>query len=160
MILVDSNYLCWVAYYEMEKTNLSHKDIPTAMLYGFLRQVLHIGKRYRTNDFVFCWDSKFSYRKRKYSWYKGNRKPKDKDEEKMRQAVFKQMDVIKDKGVIVYTLPQAEADSWATGFQQVTKQWVAELEKQGKPAREAVEMYKKVVEAKGVSCPAYPVEWH
>ena len=70
------------------------------------------------------------------------------------------MDVIKDKGVAIYTLPQKESDRWATGFQQVTKQWVAELEKQGKPAREAVEMYKKIVEAKGVSCPAYPVEWH
>ncbi len=70
------------------------------------------------------------------------------------------MDDIKGKGVQVYTLPQSEADRWAAGFQKVTKQWVEELEKQGKPAREAVEMYKKVVESKGVSCPAYPVEWH
>ena len=57
------------------------------------------------------------------------------------------MDDIKNKGVNVYTLPQKEADRWATGFQQVTKQWVEELEKQGKPAREAVEMYKKIVDA-------------
>jgi TRAP-type C4-dicarboxylate transport system substrate-binding protein len=67
---------------------------------------------------------------------------------------------ITNKGVKVYTLPQKEADRWATGFQKVTMQWVEELEKQGKPAREAVEMYMKIVDAKGVSCPAYPVEWH
>jgi TRAP-type C4-dicarboxylate transport system substrate-binding protein len=70
------------------------------------------------------------------------------------------MEDIKKKGVEIYTLPQKEADLWAEGFQQVTKQWVADLEKQGKPAREAVEMYKKIVDARGVSCPAYPVEWH
>jgi TRAP-type C4-dicarboxylate transport system substrate-binding protein len=70
------------------------------------------------------------------------------------------MDDIKNKGVKVYTLPQNEADRWATGFQKVTKQWVEDMEKQGKPAREAVEMYMKIVDAKGVSCPAYPVEWH
>ncbi len=67
---------------------------------------------------------------------------------------------IKNKGVKIYTLPQNEADRWATGFQTVTRQWVEKLEKQGKPAREAVEMYKKIVDAKGVNCPAYPVEWH
>jgi TRAP-type C4-dicarboxylate transport system substrate-binding protein len=67
---------------------------------------------------------------------------------------------IKDRGVEIHTLPKEEADRWATGFQEVTKQWVDELEKQGKPAREAVEMYKKIVDAKGVICPAYPVEWH
>ena len=67
---------------------------------------------------------------------------------------------IENKGVKIYTLPQNEADRWANGFQKVTKQWVEELEKQGKPAREAVEMYKKIVDAKGVDCPAYPVEWH
>lgn len=70
------------------------------------------------------------------------------------------IDSIKAKGVEVYTLPQAEADRWAKGFQEVTKTWVAELEGQGKPARDAVDMYKKIVDAKGVQCPAYPVEWH
>jgi TRAP-type C4-dicarboxylate transport system substrate-binding protein len=70
------------------------------------------------------------------------------------------MDEIKDRGVEIHTLPKEEADRWAAGFQEVTKQWVDELEKQGKPAREAVEMYKKIVDAKGVICPAYPVEWH
>ena len=70
------------------------------------------------------------------------------------------MDDIKNRGVKVYTLPQYEADRWATGFQKVTKQWVEDMEKQGKPAREAVEIYKKILDAKGVSCLAYPVEWH
>jgi len=67
---------------------------------------------------------------------------------------------IKAKGVEVYSLPQDEADKWAQGFQEVTKEWVAEMEKQGKPAKEAVEMYKKIADSKGVLCPAYPHDWH
>ncbi len=70
------------------------------------------------------------------------------------------IDDIKAKGVEVYTLPAEEAAIWSTGFQNVTKEWVTELEAQGKPAREAVEMYKKIVDSEGVQCPAYPAEWH
>ncbi len=67
---------------------------------------------------------------------------------------------IKAKGVDVYTLPFEESVRWSEGFQEVTRKWVADLEKKGKPAREAVEMYKKIADAKGVNCPAFPVEWH
>lgn len=70
------------------------------------------------------------------------------------------MEEIAAKGVQVYTLPAAEAERWASGFQEVTRDWVAKMERQGKPARAAVEMYKQILDAKGVACPAYPVEWH
>lgn len=70
------------------------------------------------------------------------------------------IDDIKAQGVEVYTLPPDEAAKWAEGFQEVTRQWVTELEQQGKPAKEAVEMYKQVIDQKGVQCPAYPHEWH
>ncbi|MFZ7126671.1 MAG: TRAP transporter substrate-binding protein [Desulfobacterales bacterium] len=66
---------------------------------------------------------------------------------------------IQAKGAELYTLPADEADRWAKGFQEVTKAWVAEMEGQGKPAREAVEMYKKILDEKGIQCPAYPMEW-
>ncbi len=70
------------------------------------------------------------------------------------------MNDIKAKGVHVYTLPPKEADRWAKRFQVQTIKWVNKLEKQGLPAKEAVKMYKKIVDAKGLACPAYPVEWH
>ena len=70
------------------------------------------------------------------------------------------MSDIKAKGVEVYTLPKAESDQWAKRFQAETIKWVAELEKKGLKAKEAVKMYKQFVDKKGLACPAYPVEWH
>lgn len=67
---------------------------------------------------------------------------------------------IKAKGVKVYILPPAESDKWAKKFQQETIIWVERLEKKGLAAKEAVMMYKKIVDKKGLSCPAFPVEWH
>lgn len=69
------------------------------------------------------------------------------------------MKEIKAKGVKLYKLPPKEAARWAKRFQEETKKWVAKLEKQGLPAKEAVKMYKKIVDAKGVACPAFPEEW-
>jgi TRAP-type C4-dicarboxylate transport system substrate-binding protein len=70
------------------------------------------------------------------------------------------MATIKGKGVATHELPQAEADAWSKRFQGVTKEWVAKLEGEGKPAKEAVMMYKKIADTLEVACPAFPAEWH
>ena len=70
------------------------------------------------------------------------------------------MTEVGDKGVTVYELPAEEEARWFASFQEMTRQWVAELEAKGKPAKEAVMMYGKIVESKGSSCPAIPTEWH
>jgi TRAP-type C4-dicarboxylate transport system substrate-binding protein len=69
------------------------------------------------------------------------------------------IDDIKAKGVTIYTLPAEESSRWSKQFQEVTRQWVADMEKKGKPAREAVLMYNKIADEKGVPCPAFPQEW-
>lgn len=63
---------------------------------------------------------------------------------------------IQGKGVKLYTLPPKEEERWFTRFQEVTRKWVAEMEKQGKPAKEAVMMYTKIVEQAGSKCVAAP----
>ena len=70
------------------------------------------------------------------------------------------MKTIESNGVKTYVLPQTEADQWAKRFQGVTKEWVAKLEKDGKKAKAAVEMYKKIADQLNIACPAYPAEWH
>ena len=70
------------------------------------------------------------------------------------------MKAIQGKGVATYELPKAEAAMWSKRFQNVTKEWVARMEGEGKKAKEAVLMYKKITDTLNVACPAFPVEWH
>ncbi|MFH0845498.1 MAG: TRAP transporter substrate-binding protein [Pseudomonadota bacterium] len=77
-----------------------------------------------------------------------------------REVYQKMMKEIAAKGVQLYTPPPEVQDRWFKGFQEETKKWVAELEKKGLPAKEAVQMYNQIVEQKGLKCVAFPNEWH
>jgi TRAP-type C4-dicarboxylate transport system substrate-binding protein len=66
---------------------------------------------------------------------------------------------ISNKGVTLHSLPTEEANRWFTRFQGETKEWVADLEKKGLPAKEAVIRYNKECQRKGVCCVAFPSEW-
>jgi len=70
------------------------------------------------------------------------------------------MKEIKDHGVEVYQLPREEEERWFKGFQEETRKWVADLEAKGLSAKEAVKMYSRIVEQKGLKCAAFPPEWH
>lgn len=76
-----------------------------------------------------------------------------------KKTYAKMIEEIKGKGVNIYDLPKEEEAKWFKGFQQATRDWVAELEKKGLPAKEAVLMYKKVAEGHGTTCVAFPPEW-
>ncbi|MFH1116752.1 MAG: TRAP transporter substrate-binding protein [Pseudomonadota bacterium] len=69
------------------------------------------------------------------------------------------MKEIEDKGVKIHDLTADQNAKWAERFQNVTKEWVAELEKKGLPAKEAVIMYTEVAKGKGTTCVATPPEW-
>ncbi|MBM3298749.1 MAG: TRAP transporter substrate-binding protein [Deltaproteobacteria bacterium] len=69
------------------------------------------------------------------------------------------MEEIKGKGVNIYDLPAEEEARWFKGFQEATRNWAADMEKQGLPAKEAVIMYKEVAEKHGTKCVAFPPEW-
>lgn len=72
MIIVDSNCIGYQALYSLG--DLSNGARPTGVLYGFMLEVLKIGKRFNGNKFMFCWDSRNSYRSQIYPEYKQNRK--------------------------------------------------------------------------------------
>ena len=69
------------------------------------------------------------------------------------------MKEIKAKGVDVYDLPAAQQAEWSKKFQNATREWVANLEKKGLKAKEAVIMYTKVANEMGTQCVATPPEW-
>ncbi len=66
---------------------------------------------------------------------------------------------LKAKGANIYDLPPDQEAKWFKEFQEATKKWAADLEKQGLPAKEAVIMYNKIAEEHGTKCVAFPPEW-
>ena len=49
------------------------------MTYGFLSKVLQLAEKFKTNRFIFCWDSGMSYREIDYPHYKIGRRNKEKE---------------------------------------------------------------------------------
>jgi TRAP-type C4-dicarboxylate transport system substrate-binding protein len=76
-----------------------------------------------------------------------------------KEVYAKMMQEVKEKGVNVYDLPEAEEAAWFKEFQNSTRKWAEELEKQGLPAKEAVMMYNNIAEGHGTSCVACPADW-
>jgi TRAP-type C4-dicarboxylate transport system substrate-binding protein len=66
---------------------------------------------------------------------------------------------LNESGVVFITLPPEEEERWHAAFQNVTREWVAELEARGLPARETVEIFNEECEKHGVVCVAFPPEW-
>jgi TRAP-type C4-dicarboxylate transport system substrate-binding protein len=77
-----------------------------------------------------------------------------------KQTYAKMMDELKSKGATIYELPKEEEAKWFKEFQAATKNWVAEMEKQGHPeAKEAVITFCEVAHKHGTECVAIPPEW-
>ena len=83
-LLVDCSCVCYKALWTT--IGLSHDEKPVGVIFGFIKQILTLAKKFETNKFVFCWDHRNSYRKLEYPSYKGSRR-KDLTEEQ--QADFK-----------------------------------------------------------------------
>lgn len=65
-LIIDSDYLCHAAFYKLGVNN-------HGVILGFLSTVLRLHKQFKTNRFVFCFDSPTSRRKEIYPQYKANR---------------------------------------------------------------------------------------
>ena len=75
-IIVDCNNLGFMAHYSAGE--LSVGDIRTGAIFGFLRSIFLMADRFETSQFIFCWDSKKSFRKKFYPEYKARRKERQK----------------------------------------------------------------------------------
>ena len=90
-LILDCNYLAHRAKYAMG--GLSIDEIPTGVVYGFLRDIVAFTERFDTKHIIFCWDSKYSKRKEIYPQYKANRQKNEltEDEEKCEIEFRKQV---------------------------------------------------------------------
>jgi len=70
-IIIDSNCLGYIAKYS--KGGLSYGEMETGVIFGFLEAIKNLSKRFDTKEFIFCWDSKKSKRRKLYPEYKANR---------------------------------------------------------------------------------------
>lgn len=77
IVIVDCSALVYAAKHTMG--TLSYNGRPTGIIFGFLNRILKYAEKFKTNDFVFCWDSAVSIREKYYPDYKKKRK-KDKVE--------------------------------------------------------------------------------
>lgn len=76
-IVIDCSSLTYAARYSMGV--LSYNGRPTGVIYGFLRRILSYAEKFKTNDFIFCWDSSNSIRKKIYPEYKKTREKRRKE---------------------------------------------------------------------------------
>ncbi len=76
-----------------------------------------------------------------------------------KKTYAKMMTEITGKGVTILDLPKEEEAKWFKEFQNATKAWAAEMEKQGLPGKEAVILFCEIADKNGTKCVAFPPEW-
>lgn len=95
-LVLDTSYLCHRAKHAMGY--LEHKEEPTGVIYGLLREILHLRTIYKPTGMVFCFDSKTSLRKKLCRQYKANRKlPQDVAIMKLEVAYRRQIKLLRIK---------------------------------------------------------------
>jgi DNA polymerase-1 len=105
VILVDSHFLCYRAFYSTGY--LVHENKVTGIPYGFLWSVLLIAERFKTNKFIFLWDAASDFRKEMFPEYKANRVIVDKDKRQERELIHEQFDYIRES-----ILPRMSFHPW------------------------------------------------
>jgi len=96
IILVDGNYVC---HYHMHRLRgFSYNGKATGIIFGFLRELLSLAKRFDCTRFVFAWDSRKSVRKLHFPDYKLKRR-KDKTPEELEEErkAFEQFTKLRKK---------------------------------------------------------------
>lgn len=76
-IVVDCSTLAYAAYHAYG--HLSYNDEPTGVIFGFLTKILILAKEFKTNRFIFCWDSQWTHRENDYKGYKEKRHTRKKE---------------------------------------------------------------------------------
>lgn len=98
-ILVDSNYLCHKATHAFG--GLTNDKLGTGVIFGFINDIKTLAHKFKSNRFIFVWDSKESKRKLMYSEYKEKRTKKRRelsDEEKaIQKDAYRQFTLLRTK---------------------------------------------------------------
>jgi len=71
ILIIDGNALCHMAKYTTG--GLTYMGEPTGIIFGLLKRILGLARRFKTNRFVFCWDAGVTYRHVDFPDYKRKR---------------------------------------------------------------------------------------
>ena len=74
VIIVDCSALAYAAFYAFG--HLSYNGTDTGVIFGFLSKLKTIGLKFKTGDFIMCWDAKRTHRHKDYKGYKQKRQDK------------------------------------------------------------------------------------
>jgi len=89
-IIVDCNNVAHIVNHSMG--HLSNDELTTGVIFGFIKQIYTLANKMKTNEFIFCWDSRKSLRKNIYPEYKANRHKESTPEfETIKQNLFDQI---------------------------------------------------------------------
>ncbi len=80
LIIIDSNYVAYAQKFALS-SGLTYRGGRTEIIFGFLKTVFNMSRKFETERFIFCWDSKDSLRKELYPEYKANRRQNLTEEE-------------------------------------------------------------------------------
>lgn len=96
VLIIDCNNLCYSSFYTFGE--LSYEEKKTGVVFGFLQRILFLAKKFETNRFFFCWDSRKNYRKIIYPQYKQNRRKDLSEQEQIDlKLAFKQFDQLREE---------------------------------------------------------------
>lgn len=99
ILIIDCNNLAYSSFYTFG--NLSYQEKKTGVIFGFIQKVISLAKKFETKNFIFCWDSKKSYRKLIYPEYKANRRKDLTEQEKADlQLAFEQFTELRTKTLL------------------------------------------------------------
>jgi DNA polymerase I len=94
-LIIDCNYLCYVHKFALS-SGLSYHGSRTEIIFGFIKTTLDLARKFETNKFIFCWDSKKSLRREIYPEYKSNRRNNlTEEEEESNRIAYAQFDKLK-----------------------------------------------------------------
>jgi len=96
ILIIDSHSIAHTLKHTMD--DLTNDEKKVGIIFGFLKQILSLSKRFDTNKFIFCWDSKKSNRRDTYPTYKQNRNTVQTiEEQQLNNLAFSQFGEIRRK---------------------------------------------------------------
>jgi len=94
IVVVDGNSLGYISGFTLDSLNYNQHNIGT--IFGFLRHLKLLAKKFDVNKFAFCWDSRKSKRKLLNPDYKlARKKDRTLEEEIRRKMILEQLSILR-----------------------------------------------------------------
>lgn len=117
IMIMDGNFFCYKSYYGYPDLYLADRETHIGVVYGFIKQVRHLHRKYSPKKIIVAWDSETNIRKDIFPEYKSNRRYNEKfDKESFHQQIKILKDVLHDMGISQIYRDGYEADDVMAEF--------------------------------------------